>query len=357
MNHGLTGKITGNGHWDGRRRSMEFKSLHYKPKMIELGGRWWSYEGIPGVEQVLGIVGDLSYYARDIDSPILEDFQQKLMWTITANFLSESPLQGIEPLTAIATGDFSGYHRLTANTARMFVPASGLQSTLSQSISDARRQLNDDIIDHVKNRSLGFNLTLPEAINRWTGKPINDVNNPILRIFNSLSPVKTSDPKEDWEIWLSEIGYRGEATNATRTADGKYEYNADEQAYIDLLVGSQEPWKKLIPLMKSKKYQYQTGLMRAHTAAGDDARSNKVSLAAQNLPVFEKIDAIMKEAQENAERFLIKERPDIFEGVKYQHLMNQYIKQGRVDDARQLQTDLPGKQQEVMKKNFTNFHQ
>jgi len=359
MNHGLTGNITGNGHWDGRRRAMEFKSLHYKPKMIRdpITKRWWSYEGIPGVEQVLGIVGDLSYYARDIDSPILEDFQQKLMWTITANFLSESPLQGIEPLTAIATGDFSGYHRLTANTARMFVPASGLQSTLSQSISDARRQLNDDIIDHVKNRSLGFNLTLPEAINRWTGKPINDVNNPILRIFNSLSPVKTSDPKEDWEIWLSEIGYRGEATNATRTADGKYEYNAEEQAYIDLLVGSQEPWKKLIPLMKSKKYQYQTGLMRAHTAAGDDARSNKVSLAAQNLPVFEKIDAIMKEAQENAERFLIKERPDIFEGVKYQHLMNQYIKQGRVDDARQLQTDLPGKQQEVMKKNFTNFHQ
>ena len=64
-------------------------------------GKWVSYKGIIGVEQVLSVIGDMAYYSKDLNESMLENWQNKLMWTISAGFLNETPLASFEPLVAI----------------------------------------------------------------------------------------------------------------------------------------------------------------------------------------------------------------------------------------------------------------
>ena len=81
--------------------------------------------------------------------------------------------------------------------------------------------------------------------------------------------------------------------------------------------------------------------MRAHRVTGDDLKYDKMEIKSDLLPVYDKIDAILKEAQQNAEIELLQTRPDIFETIKYQRLINHYVKQGRIDEARELAKKQP----------------
>ena len=107
FNYAMAGNIRGNGHYNASRRSKERDQFGYEPKTINLGGKWVSYKGILGVEQVLSIIGDMSYYAKDLNESTLSNWHAKLAWSISASFLNETPLQGLEPLIAATNGDLS----------------------------------------------------------------------------------------------------------------------------------------------------------------------------------------------------------------------------------------------------------
>ena len=343
--YAMDGNIRGNGHYNGQRGVNERRELRYEPKTIKIGNKWVSYKGIPGVDQVLSILGDIAYYSRDLEQPIMEDWERKLMWTISASFLNETPLGGLEPLTAIATGDFTGANRLFGNTARSFVPFSGGAGVLQKSIDTAQHDLNKDITEYVKGRLPFASFNVAYARDIWTGEKINDLDNPWLARLNAFSPIKFSDAQEDWRVWLQDIGYRG-TSKLLRDSSGKYEYSAEEREAVYELIGQQKPYKKLIRLMKSPKYQFQTGQMRAHRVTGDDLKYDKMEIDSQDLLVFDEIDHILKEAQQNAEVELMKKRPDIFKSVQLQRQKQSYIKQGRVDDARRVAESEPQKRQE-----------
>ena len=59
--YAVGGNIRGNGHYNASRRRKERDQFGYEPKTINIGGKWVSYKGIIGVEQVLSIVGCLLY--------------------------------------------------------------------------------------------------------------------------------------------------------------------------------------------------------------------------------------------------------------------------------------------------------
>ena len=111
FNYAMAGNIRGNGHYNASRRSKERDQFGYEPKTINIGGKWVSYKGIIGVEQVLSIIGDMAYYSKDLNESTLANWHAKLAWTISASFLNETPLQGLEPLIAATNGDLSGWNR------------------------------------------------------------------------------------------------------------------------------------------------------------------------------------------------------------------------------------------------------
>merc|ERR1712072_330648 len=133
--YSMAGNIRGNGHYNKSRRAKERDQLGYTPKTINIGGKWVSYKGIVGVDPILSILGDMAYYARDLDQPFMEEAHAKIMWTLSATFLSETPLTSIEPLVAAANGDLTGWTRLAANAARAMIPQSGALGVTSNAIT------------------------------------------------------------------------------------------------------------------------------------------------------------------------------------------------------------------------------
>ena len=328
----MDGNIRGNGHYNSSRRQKERDNFGYEPKTINIAGKWVSYKGLPGVEQVLSILGDMSYYAQDIDEPVLRNWESKLIWSLSASFLNETPLQGFEPLIAITNGDLSGWNRIISNTTRSIIPLSGGAGVLANGISSSLKDLDGEVHEYLMNRLPGFNLMLPEQIDIWTGTPLNDIDNPFLRGLNAVSPVKISGTKEPWRIWLQEIQYDG-LSRLRKDSTGSYEYTPKEREYIYKKIGSYGPYKDIIRLMNSKKYRAQVEALRAHRSTTVDSQNELVKLKKDLLPLYTAIDSILKGYQRRAELELLRERPDIAETIRDQIYVNTEMKKGNVKGA------------------------
>ena len=334
--YAMAGNIRGNGHYNASRRTKERDQLGYEQKTINIAGKWVSFKGIIGIDPILTILGDLSYYARDLDQALLEDWQSKLMWTIAATFLNETPLQGLEPLVAAANGDMSGWARLTANSARAMIPMSGALGVLSNAITSTQKDIQADVVKYVQNKTPIASSFLPEQRDFWTGEPLNDIDNPFLRILNALSPIKISGTQEEWRKWLLTTGWDG-LGRLKQHSDGSRDYTPEEREEIYGYIGDMQLYKKLIPLMRNKEYQKQIGQLRYHRAHGDDTAEDAVQLKSRLLPLFREIDKIVRVAQKEAEMMFMQNNPGFRKATLSQQQADKQMKQGNVPGAIQTQ--------------------
>ena len=336
--YAMGGNIRGNGNYNASTRKKERDQFGYEPKTINIGGKWVSYKGLLGIEQVLSVLGDMSYYAKDLNEPILANWQGKLAWTLSASFLNETPLQGFEPLIAATNGDLSGWNRLIANTTRAMLPLSGGAGVLANAISSSQKDLEGEVKEYLMNRLPGFNLMLPEQIDIWTGTPLNDVDQPFLRMLNALSPVKVSGTAEPWRQWLQEIQWDG-LSRLRKTSGGKYEYTPQEREYIYKKIGSYQLYKEIEKLMKVKKYRKQIEDLRIHRSNDVDVQNEAIKLKKRLLPVHQEINKIIRNAQRRAELELLADTQfqHIVETIQTQDHVDSQMKQGNVEGAAYLQ--------------------
>jgi len=333
--YAMGGNVRGNGSHIPSTRKMDRDQLGFTEKTIKdpITGNWISFKGMPMVEPVLTMLGDLAYYGRDIDSSIAEDIIDKLSWTLSATFLSDSVMTGLEPLVAVMNGDMTWFSRYAANTTRVFLPMSGAAGVLSKAIDSTQKDIHDNFMHYIINRTPAMSLGLPKQVDIYTGNYLNDINNPILRIINALSPIQVSGTDEPWRKDLRDSGYDG-LSMLKSDSTGSYQYTGSEREYVNKLIGKQQIYKDIEKILKKPKYQDQIGVLRAHRASNDDTEYARITIGEERLPVFREIDKVIRRAQKQAELIMLKERPDIWDTIKHQRLVNNYIKQGRVDDAR-----------------------
>ena len=334
--YAMGGNIRGNGHYNASRRQKERTQMGYEPKTIKIGNKWVSFKGLPGVEQVLSIVGDISYYASDLDEAMIASWQSKFTWTLAATFLGDSPLQGMEPLIAATNGDLSGWNRLVANAARSIIPMSGALGVLNSSITSTLKDIEGEIGEFIANRLPFLSNTLPDQIDFWTGNAINDINNPVLKIWNAVSGIPISEPNEPWRQWLLNIGWDGQSM-LTKDSSGAYEYTADERQQIISYMGEEKLYKQIERLMKSKRYANEVENIRLYRASNSELDNGRIKLDLQDLPVYKEITKIVRDSQKRAELRLLNERPDIAHSIRMQKLTDSEMKKGNVEEAARIQ--------------------
>ena len=336
--YAMGGNIRGNG----RRRFKERDQFGYEPKTLQLGGRWISFKGIPGVDPVLSILGDLSYYAGDIDQALMEDWHAKVMWTISATFLNETPLQGLEPLVAIGNGDLTGFNRFIAQSTMSFFPMVGGISVLNNAISSSQKSISGEIHEYMMNKIPFASDLLAKRIDVWTGGEINDINSPWLKALNAFLPNKVSEPIEDWRKWLNETGYKG-LSKLNYDSTGTYKYTEKEKEWILRKMGEAQMYKKVIKWMKSKKFNKELGTLRAHRATGQDLENPNIELDTQKLPVNQFLDRLVRDTQKWAEQQFLLEASDnpeftnLARVIRMQDLAEGAMKKGDVNRAREIQ--------------------
>jgi len=331
--YAMGGNIRGNGHYNASRRSKERTQYGYEPKTINLAGKWISYKGIPGIEQVLSIIGDMSYYAKDMDEALLANWQSKITWCLAASFLNETPLQGFEPLIAATNGDLTGWSRLVANSARSFIPGSSALGVTSDAITSSLKNLDGSWQQYVMNRLPGFSSLLPEQYDFWTGTPVNDIENPWARIVNATSPTPMSSTKEDWRLWLlHDVNFDG-YNLFKKDSTGSYTFTTDESSKMARYVGEQEPWKELIPLMKSSKIKQQLKDVATYRRSGAELDNDKIQINTKDHPVHAYIRKLLKPYFERAEQRLLAENPELKDRIRNQRLATKAMKSGDIEGA------------------------
>ena len=137
-----------------------------------------------------GEVKSDSNFQNDLGAELTQDFLDKITWTLSATYLNNTPLYGLEPFQAAMSGDQSAWQRMTANLVRGAIPMSGALGVVSNAITASQKDIYKDLMGYIGNRVPIASSFLPEKIDYWTGQPINEIDNPFLRTLNALSPIK-----------------------------------------------------------------------------------------------------------------------------------------------------------------------
>ena len=333
--YAMGGNIRGNGHYNASKRNKERDEMGYVPKTIRIGNNWYSYKGLIGIEHVLTLMGDLAYYAGDMDEHLLENFLSKATWTIGATFLNESPLTMIEPLFDALNGNERAWAQLGAGQTS-WIPASGTLGVAARAIDNAQKDLAGEVQSFVANRLPGFRNMLPDQIDIWTGNALNDIDNPVLRALNALSPVKVSGTNEPWRVFLRDIRYDG-LSMLKMDSTGSYEWKPEDREQINKYIGEQQLFKQVERLMKNKRYKQEIDALRNFRRSSFRRADDRIKLKTELLPIHQELNIIIREAQKLAEARYLSENPNIEQSIINAQLAKEEMKVGNVEEAANIQ--------------------
>ena len=270
------------------------------------------------------------------------------MWSLSANFLNETPLASFEPLISILNGDLSGFNRLVSQILRAAIPLSSAQGVLANAIDSAQKDIQGEIHEYLMNRLPGLKNRLPNQIDVWTGTALNDINNPWLRILNAMSPFQVSnDYPPDMHVvhngkkvtaqevitWLQrDLNFSG-LSKLNMDSSGSYEYSTNERQLINKQIGSQEMWKQIVPIMMNKEYQKQLNDLRSHRSKFIDLNNEEIVLKLKLLPVYKEVEKVVRNNQKLAEKKLQIGAAQIVDQLYTDNLMEQ----GNVEGAAEIQ--------------------
>lgn len=334
--YALAGNIRGNLP-PGKQDQRFWRQNNVQPKMIKLMGNWVSYDGIPPFDPVLSIIGDMAYHANSVAPKSIEETIGHIAWTFAQSFTQSTPIQGLEPLVQLAGGDRgAAMQRFLANEARSMIPMSGGLGVLSNAISSTQKDIYNDWRTYLANRLPGVNTLLPEQIDPWTGDPVRNIDDPMLRILSALSPIKVSGGQEEWRQWLLSTGFN-QTSMLRRDSSGEYEFSPTERETIMKYVGEQELWREVDAIKGNKDYNDFLDDLRNHRNSGKD--SDKVDLPPQTGPVYEKLRKILKTGLERAEQKALANGDIPVDTILGAKLAKKYLRFGNIQKAIEVQQD------------------
>ena len=354
--YAMSGNIRGNGSYNASTRMKERDQFGYVPKTIKIGDTWRSYEGIPGVEQVLSILGDMAYYASDLNEPMIENLGSKLMWSLTAAFNNETPLASLEPLIAVLNGDLSGFNRLTAQIARTFIPASSALGILSEAIDGSQKDIEGEMYQYLMNKTPGLRNMLPDRVNPFGGPNMGrtgpNPNNPWEKLRAAIDPtyVSTAAGGDDMKHttstgkvvtfnetmdWLRGKANYGGIGKLNMDSTGSYKYSAAERELILTRMAERQPWRQIAEIMVNPEYAKQIEDFQYYIKQNPRIGNEKILLKLRLLPFYKAINKVMKNEQRIAEQLSRI-------GDKYiidQQYTDKAMKEGNVKEAERIQTE------------------
>ena len=298
--YAMSGGVRGNGPVN-HSEMVKLKKRGWKPNTVKIGNVWVSYKGIPFVEQYLNLMGDMAYYQTALGTNMTEEIHRKVIWTIAATYLNQTPLQGLEPLGAILRGDEGAFKRLAAQNIRAASPLSGAHGVIAKAITNAQKEIYNDFIGYVRNNTVFKDISYSK-IDHWTGEEIDEIDNPILRALNSINPVKVHGGNEPWRLWLLNSGF-DDIAEIEKSSKG-IDYSPEARTLIGEYMGKQQLWKRINSkeFMHNKKFNEDLDKLREYINSGAD--ENEVSAFRNELTVYKKLKLLLNDAKAKAEREL-----------------------------------------------------
>ena len=317
---------TGDFRHSERKKKRDLYGVMEKSVQIPGTNKWISFKGVDALDPILSLIADVGQHYNDLSSTMLDDTFQKVMWSISANFLNETPLAGIEPLVALTSGDGSWFNRWAANEVRSYIPASGALGVSANMVDSAYKDVHNDFLGYIQNRT-PLKGSLPNHVDIFTGDPIKGIENGWLRAANAFSPVKVRDGGEWWRRQLLELGWTPN-TVLKKHSSGNYEYSTTEREIIDTFIGKSNFKNKVIKYLKNPAFKKEVQALR--NSRLKQQSWTRMQLSEDDLPIFQYLNSELRKAQKDAEDRLAREYPAIAESIADQIRINNAMKRGQV---------------------------
>jgi hypothetical protein len=332
VNNKIPYNINGTGHYSHSERKKLRDLYGVMEKSVQIPGtnKWISFKGIDGLDPILSLLGDIGMYYSDLSAPVLDAAYQKILWAVSANFLNETPLAGLEPLVAFASGDGSWVSRWIANETRSYIPGSGGLGVAANVIDPAYKDVHNDILGYIKNRT-PLKKNLPNHVDIFTGEPIKGIQNGWIRAINAFNPVKITDGGEPWRRALYEIGWTPNTILKTHSS-GMYEYTPKERELINTYIGEEGKLLKDVKTYVGNEH-FQKEINDLRMSRLKNQSWTRIKLKKQNLPIYTYLNKSLTAAQERAEHRLSQEYPAIAESINQAIKANELESTGRVKEA------------------------
>ena len=209
-------------------------------------------------------------------------------------------------------GDEGAFKRLFAQQIRSAIPLSGAQAVIGKAITNAQKEIYNDFWGYLRNSTIVRDISYSK-IDHWTGQEIDEIDNPILRMFNSINPIKVHGGNEPWRLWLINTGF-DDFNELKKSKDG-YTYEPQERELIGRLMGKQNLYKTIERDFMNNP-QYNKDLDKLRKFINPSKSEMEIAEFRNSLPLFTNLRNLVNDAKEMAEH-------EMLTNPKYKHISEQ----------------------------------
>ena len=365
--YAMNGGIMGPGHYNSAIRAYEEKTFNLQYKTIQIPGtnQRYSFEGIPIIDPILSILGNMVYYSKDIEGPMMEDIHAKVFSTLMLAF-GDNKLTSLKTLTDIGLGNWSAVERFFKRAVTStFIPAEVRQ--LTKAIDGSLRDINDNMLDYVKAQVPMTAFSVPRKLDPIFGNPVYDQQNGWQRYINELTGQRFSqderfDPDKDNPFFI-DLGDGNKKALTTRQALRILQYpgfkkleknslgsikltSKQREDLIEWIHADKDPdgmskfSKEVREIVSSQKYHDHFAILRQHRANNPNTNAPDLTLDAGNFPMFTELDALIEDYIKEWEN-----QAGLEDIVEAQKEINYELEEGNINEAIDIQKQNTEKQQ------------
>ena len=271
---GLAGNMTGDYPMDKETRDL-WKANGIQPYSFKIGNTYISYKDIEPFNTIFSATANVVAYSHVLGEDMTDHMLSKLVWMASAVLVDKSMLAGVEDLAAVmnATTAEGKLLRTGSKYVRSHIPYAGLLGQLG-SVMDANQKEANTFLEQIIKRDAVLKSILPPKYDilskdRSGKKYTVGPENPLLRLFNSMSPVAVTFVDEDpVKMALAEISYnlpeslsmyQGEPLNSyERSEMQKYMAMGDLRKRLEKLTND-PTWRKDVDAYKAQGLKQRDG--------------------------------------------------------------------------------------------------
>ena len=306
------GLMTGDYPYDKKDQDL-WRAAKIPPYSFKVGNAWVSYRDIEPFNTVFSIASNLAQNMDILGEDITDQWFQKGAFMLSAVLVDKSMLSGLKDLSKVATGAQGerAALRVIGRYARNRLPWAGLSAQIG-TIMDANQKEANTFNEMLRERDALWKSTIPAkydmlAVKR-DGKPLNyAAENPILRLYNSLSPIAVTpvnnDPVRqgliDIRYNLPELMYKspdGVPLNSLQRSElSKYMSMGPLRKELEDIILHTPNWRKMVD-------QYTEAGLR-------ESKGDKLS----NFTFYKAVDDVFRRAKKIAWQQVLDNNPDLEE--------------------------------------------
>ena len=273
----LAGNVTGSLPLAKEERDL-WKLNGIQPNSFKIGNAWVSYDGVEPFNTLFAATANIANYQHALGEDLRDDMINKLTYMASAVLVDKSMLAGVKDLAEVLSpeGNQSKLERTAAKYFRSHLPYAGLLAQLGTVMN-----AND-----VEARGFWETIVRRDAIFKSSLEPKYDIlskdrsgkyaytappGNPLLRLFNSLSPIAVTPVDADpVKMGLAEMSfnlpemmsnYKGVKLNSyERSQLQKYMQMTDLRQRLERLMAPGGTWRKNLDAYKARGLRQSDGL-------------------------------------------------------------------------------------------------